>query len=99
VFGAPLAIALVVGLLIALAPLITPWGALALGLALALMAALSLLVARHAFNDARDLLLGQRNATRTIWTPPGRRLANEHRANPARSRSRTARACKACVTK
>jgi hypothetical protein len=65
VFGALLAIALVVGLLLALAPLITPWGALGVvGLALALMAALSLLVARHAFNEARDLLLGQRNATK-----------------------------------
>ena len=65
VFGALLAIALVVGLLLALAPLIGPWGALGVvGLALALMAALGLLVARHAFNEARDLLLGRRTGPR-----------------------------------
>lgn len=59
-FGGLTLVALVVGLLIALAPLLTPWGALAVvGLGLALLSGLSFRAAVRAFRDARDTVLGK----------------------------------------
>ncbi|NMN03769.1 MULTISPECIES: phage holin family protein [unclassified Novosphingobium] len=59
-FGGLTLVALVVGLLIALAPLLTPWGALAVvGLGLALLSALWFRAAVRAFRDARDTVLGK----------------------------------------
>lgn len=58
-FGGLTLVALVVGLLIALAPILTPWGSLAVvGLVLALLSALSFQAAVKAFREARGLILG-----------------------------------------
>ena len=57
-FGGLTLVAVVVGLLIALARLLTPWGALAVvGLGLLLLSGLCFRAAVRAFRDARDTVL------------------------------------------
>lgn len=64
-FGGLTLVALVVGLLIALAPLLTAWGALAVvGLGLALLSALCFRAAVRAFRQARAVVLGPAAPTR-----------------------------------
>ena len=59
-FGGLTLVALVVGLLIALAPLLTAWGALAVvGLGLLLLSGLCFRAAVRALRDARDTVLGK----------------------------------------
>jgi hypothetical protein len=59
-FGGLTLIAMVVGLLIALAPLLTPWGALAVVFfGLTLLSGLCFRAAVRAFRDARDTVLGK----------------------------------------
>jgi hypothetical protein len=59
-FGGLTLVALVVGLLIALAPLITAWGALAVvGLGLALLSFLCFRSAVTAFRQARSVVVGE----------------------------------------